>query len=313
MSALEERAEGAPQTVAAHVRRMLDVPWTKAKALCTSGRVWVDGQRAQDPARRVPAGALIRVEPEAPRVRKGVLPDDAVLFVDPQVVVVDKPAATLTLPFDGDERDTLVDRVRAYLQRRAGGRKNQRDAFVGVVHRLDKDTTGVLVFARTMKAKRSLEAQLREHTMGRRYLAIAHGAPESTTHVSHIVRNRGDGLRGSWGTRPHHRGAPPADAKRSVTHVEVLERLRGASLVACRLETGRQHQIRIHLAEAGAPLVGERVYIRDFAGPAIEAPRPMLHAAELAFDHPTTGERVRFERDPPADLRRVLESLRVPT
>ncbi|MCA9610274.1 MAG: hypothetical protein KC619_31985, partial [Myxococcales bacterium] len=197
---------------------MLDVPWSKAKALCSSGRVRVDGERALDPAARVPRGALVAVDPEGKRLRKGVLPDEAVVHLDAWVVVVDKPADTLTLPFEGDERDTLVDRVRALLARRGSGRKKQRDAFIGVVHRLDKDTTGVLVFARTMPAKRALEAQLREHTVGRRYLAIVHGTPTSKTHVSHLIQDRGDGLRGSWGTRPHHRGAPPADAKRSVTH-----------------------------------------------------------------------------------------------
>src|SRR5690606_29457894 len=101
----------------------------------------------------------------------------------------------------------------------------------------------------------------------------------------------------------------PSDAKRAVTHVRALERLAGATLVECRLETGRQHQIRIHLSEAGHPLVGETVYVRGFAGPRIEAPRPMLHALELAFDHPRTGERVRFEKAPPEDFRAVLRAL----
>ncbi|MBX3274369.1 MAG: RluA family pseudouridine synthase [Sandaracinaceae bacterium] len=301
MPAIEGRAEDDGQTLAAHVRRLCDVPWSRAKALCASGRVWLDGARALDPARRVAAGSLVRIEPEARRVRPGVLADEALVHLDAELVVVDKPAGTLTLPFEGDERDTLVHRVRALLLSRAG-RKGARDPFVGVVHRLDKDTTGVLVFARTMAAKRALEAQLRAHTMGRRYLAIAHGAPQATTHTSWIARDRGDGLRGSV--------RDPRDAKRSVTHVEVLERLRGASLVACRLETGRQHQIRIHLAEAGCPLVGERVYVRDYDGPRIDAPRPMLHAAELALDHPRTGERVRFERPPPADFQATLTRLR---
>lgn len=308
---IERRVEEGGETLAAVVRELLSVPWSRAKSLCSSGRVWVDGERALDPARRLEAGAMVRVEPEGRRLRRGALPDEAIVHADAHVIVVDKPAATLTLPFDGDEKDTLLHRVRAALARKQGRRTRNRDPFVGVVQRLDKGTTGVLVFARTMKAKRSLEEQLREHTMGRRYLGITHGVPRSQTIVSSIVRDRGDGLRGSWGTRPRHHGPAPKDAKRSVTHIEQLERLRGASLVACRLETGRQHQIRIHLAEAGHPLVGERVYIRDYEGPRVDAPRPMLHAAELSFDHPHTGERVTFERSPPSDFISVLSRLRL--
>ena len=159
-------------------------------------------------------------------------------------------------------------------------------------------------------AKTSLKEQLYEHTVTRRYLAIVHGVPASATHETWIVQDRGDGLRGSWGQRSHHRGDRPERAKRSLTHVELLASAgREAALVACRLETGRQHQIRIHLSEAGHPLVGERVYVRDFRGARIEAPRPMLHAAELAFDHPRTGERVRFELPPPNDFERVRARL----
>lgn len=308
---IEGRAEVEGETVAAHVRRLLDVPWTRAKELCASGRVWVDEARALDPAARVAAGALVRVDPEGKKLRRGELPDEAIVHLDSDLVVVEKPAGLLTLPFEGDEKDTLVDRVRALLVRRAGGRQRRRDPFVGVVQRLDKDTSGVLVFARTMPAKRSLEAQLRAHTVHRRYLAIAHGRVEARTHVTFLVQDRGDGLRGSWGTRPGHRGPPPGDAKRSVTHVERIELLRDASYIACRLETGRQHQIRIHLAESGHPLVGERVYVRDYEGPRIEAPRPMLHAAELGLVHPRTGEPLSWSREPPADFRAALAALAI--
>ncbi len=305
----EERVVGeaeAGATVSAIVREMLELPWSKARALCTSGRVHVDGERALDPAMRVAAGARVTVTPDAPRLRKGVLPREAIVHLDADVVVVDKPAGVLTLPYDEGDRDTLADTTRALLRRMD---RRERDPMIGVVQRLDKDTTGVLVFARNAKAKRALEAQLREHSVTRRYVAIVHGEAEDGRHETFLVQDRGDGLRGSWGRSTHHRGPPPADAKRSITHVRVLERLRGATLVECRLETGRQHQIRIHLSEAGHPLVGEAVYIRGFAGPRIEAPRPMLHALELAFDHPRTGARVRFEREPPADFEKVRRAL----
>lgn len=310
---MDERREivvGSEQrgaTVAAVVRELLAVPWSKARALCESGRVLVDGARATDPAARVEAGARVEVNPSAPKRTKGFLPRESILHVDADVVVVAKPAGVLTLPYDEGDRDTLVDRTRALLRKID---KRARDPMIGVVQRLDKDTTGVLVFARTMKAKRALEDQLREHSVTRRYAAIAHGEVRDARHETWIVQDRGDGLRGSWGTMPFHRGAPPSTAKRAVTHVALRERLDGASLVECRLETGRQHQIRIHLSESGHPLVGEPVYIRGFAGPRIDAPRPMLHALGLAFDHPRTGERARFELPPPEDFEAVLRALR---
>lgn len=294
-------------TVSAVVRELYAVPWSKARELCTTGRVTVDGRRALDPAMRVRSGATLEVDPTAPRLRKGVLPREAVVHVDADVIVVNKPAGVLTVPYEQGDRDTLVDQTRAALRRID---PKLRDPHVLAVQRLDKDTTGVLVFARNVRAKRALEEQLRAHTVARRYVAIAHGRAHSARYETMIVQDRGDGLRGSWGTMPFHRGAPPADAKRAVTHISLKEELAGASLLECRLETGRQHQIRIHLSEAGHPLVGEPVYVRGFAGPRIDAPRPMLHAVELAFDHPRTGKRVRFTREPPEDFREVLVALR---
>ncbi|MCA9602941.1 MAG: RluA family pseudouridine synthase, partial [Myxococcales bacterium] len=118
------------------------------------------------------------------------------------------------------------------------------------------------------------------------------------------------GLRGSVGHFRPARGAPPADARRAVTHARRIALLRDASLVECMLETGRQHQIRIHLSEAGHPLVGERVYIRDYAAPLLEAPRPMLHATELGFEHPRTGESMQFAVPAPPDFAATLAGLR---
>jgi 23S rRNA pseudouridine1911/1915/1917 synthase len=127
-----------------------------------------------------------------------------------------------------------------------------------------------------------------------------------------LLPDRGDGLRGSHGHFRRAKGDAPPDAKRAVTHASPIASLTRATLVECRLETGRQHQIRIHLSEVGHPLVGERVYIRDYAGPKIEAMRPMLHARTLGFTHPRTGERMVFEQEPPADFRAMVESLRPP-
>ncbi|MBX7196640.1 MAG: RluA family pseudouridine synthase [Sandaracinaceae bacterium] len=318
--------EDSGKTLAAVLRaRMPDASWNRVRELCSSGRVRVDDDEQLDAHVRVRGDETIVVDPQARKRTVGVLDPRDVLHLDEDVIVVDKRAGVMTVPFDEGDRDTLADQVRALLLRearakheratKAARRTTHLDVDVGIVQRLDKDTTGVIVFARRHGAKRALDQQIRAHTAERRYLAIVHGHAHDATYRSHLVEDRGDGLRGSWGTRRHHEGPPPEDAKESVTHVRFLERLGTdacpASLVECRLETGRQHQIRIHLSEAGHPLVGEPVYIRGFAGPVIEAPRTMLHAASLAFLHPRTGRSVRFEAPLPRDFDKLLAALRV--
>ncbi len=299
--------EGA--TLAAVVRGMTPgLSWNRARELCTTGRVRVGGEVETDDARRLRAKDMVHVDPGAPRLRRGVLAADAIVFVDRDVVVVRKPAGMLTVPYEQGDRDTLVDVARAALRKRDRGDRHY-DPMLGVVQRLDKDTTGLLVMARTVVAKRHLAQQLRVHSVERRYLAIVHGEARDATHETVLMSNRGDGLRGSWGVWRPARGSPPGDAQRAITHVRVVERLRGATLVECRLETGRQHQIRIHLSEAGTPLVGEQVYIRDYDGPRIQAPRPMLHAWVLGFEHPRTGAPMRFEDPPPRDFEEVAKRL----
>jgi 23S rRNA pseudouridine1911/1915/1917 synthase len=213
----------------------------------------------------------------------------------------------LSVSDEAGNKDTLVDHARTLLRRMGG---HGADARLGVVHRLDRETSGLMMFTRTAHAKRALATQFREHTIDRVYHAIAHGAVAAARVETYLLPDRGDGLRGSYGVFRRAKGDVPPDAKYAVTHVIPIAGLARATLVECRLETGRQHQIRVHLSELGHPLVGERVYIRDYAGPRIEAPRPMLHARTLGFAHPRTGERMRFERDPPDDFRAMVESLR---
>jgi 23S rRNA pseudouridine1911/1915/1917 synthase len=298
----------AGRTLASVVRRLLDdLPWSKARDLCKTGRVLVDGEAELDPATRVREGAEVSVDVAAPKLRHRGLSEDALVHADRDLVVVRKPAGIATAPFERGERDTLVDLARITLRRLEGGRGSPP---LRVVQRLDKETSGLLVFARTRAAERHLQQQLRAHTVERRYLAIVHGRPRPGTHDSLLVPDRGDGLRGSWGTRRSHRGEAPKSARRAVTHVEVIERLGDCNLIACSLETGKQHQIRIHLSEAGCPLVGERVYIREHAGPLVEAGRCMLHAEVLGLIHPRSERRVRFEEPPPSDFEGLLERLR---
>ena len=296
-------------TVAAVVRQQTGVAWSLARRLCTEGRVRVNGQRCLDPASRVAPGTVIAIDQQSPKLRTGLLAESAIVFCDRDVVVVDKPAGLLSVADEPENRDTAVDCTRTLLRRM---HKGGVDAALGVVHRLDKDTSGLLVFARTAHAKRALATQFREHTIDRIYHAIVHGAVAAKRVETFLLLDRGDGLRGSYGRFRRAKGDAPSEAKRSVTHIRPIAALAGATLVECRLETGRQHQIRIHLSELGHPLVGERVYIRDYAGLQIEAMRPMLHARTLGFRHPRTGERVLFQREPPADFQATLDSLRPP-
>jgi len=212
---------------------------------------------------------------------------------------------------------TLEELVPEAIQRQLlarGGAKKRRLAPVRAVHRIDRETSGLVAFARTVPAARILAEQFRLHTTHRRYLALVVGRARGGTIRSHLIRDRGDGRRGS--------GDDDEEGKLAVTHVAPVEHFGDAyTLVECHLETGRTHQIRIHMSEIGHPVCGERVYYQTRSGgghqprsgvPKDEskAPRIMLHAAELGFVHPESGEELRFESPLPADIRRVLAALR---
>jgi 23S rRNA pseudouridine1911/1915/1917 synthase len=175
------------------------------------------------------------------------------------------------------------------------------------VHRIDRDTSGLVLFARNRATAENLMKQFRKHTVDRRYLALTRGLPGAGRIESILVRDRGDGRRGST------RKTSPPDGKRAVTHVKVLETFDGFALVECRLETGRTHQVRIHLGEASAPLCGDTVYDRPINGKPLPdgsgAARPMLHAVRLGFTHPETGDVMTWEVPPPEDFTKVLKRL----
>jgi 23S rRNA pseudouridine1911/1915/1917 synthase len=288
------------------VRSLFGTSWGKARGWIEGGKVRVSGALVTDPTARVAAGVEIAVNEAARRPQAEELADGDVAFADSQVVVVRKPPGLSTIPYDGTEIDTLDARVRAWLERKRLTPRGQRPT-LGIVHRLDKETSGLVVFTRTWLAKQALSSQFRHHTVYRRYLAIAHGDVPERTLRSFFVENRGDGLRGS------KRGPgrkPPSDGREAITHVTRVEPLAGATLVACRLETGRTHQIRIHLSESGNPLVGERVYVRGYTGALLEAPRLMLHAAELGFVHPATESEMRWELPIPDDMLAVIARLK---
>lgn len=301
------------------VRGLFHTSWGTARAWIASGKVRVAGEVVTEPSARVRAGQTLDFDERARRSTKDAA-EAAIVYVDAHIVVVAKPPGVSTVPYEGSmtrassptsERDALDARVRAWLSRstRAAGRRDMRPN-LGIVHRLDKETSGLVVFTRTWLAKQRLAAQFRKHTVLRKYLAIAYGAVTSRTIRSFLVEDRGDGLRGS--IRGAGRQASIRGAREAITHVEAIESLNGATLVACRLETGRTHQIRIHMSEAGHPLVGERVYVRGWAGTPIPAPRLMLHASELGFVHPATEQAMCWEQPMPEDMCEVWRRLRRP-
>jgi 23S rRNA pseudouridine1911/1915/1917 synthase len=279
------------------------LPWSRVRRLIETGKVKVAERVVTDPACPVDPGQRIEIVPNAPRpATRERLSSEAIVLVDDQVVVVSKPAGISAVPFEPGERGTLQELVRAWLNKTAQRRGDRATGDLGIVHRIDKETSGLLVFTRTVTAKRHLAQQFRFHTVERSYLAVVHGRLSSMTLRSSIVRDRGDGLRGA--SRDPNLGQP------AVTHVKPLQALQGATLVQCRLETGRTHQIRIHLSEAGHPIVGEPVYVRGYPGPQLPAPRLMLHAAVLGFEHPNGRKQVRFEEPMPTDMAEVVARLR---
>ena len=285
------------ETLAAFVKTRTGVPWSVAKRQIAGGKVFVDGACTTAVDLRLAAGQSVELRAGAPRphdpAREGVLVHD-----DAHVVVIDKPSGVNSVPYEDRETGTAMDLIRGAWRRQG---KAATTVALHVVHRIDRATSGLLMFAKTKKAELGLAAQLRAHTVRRSYLCVAHGAVATGRIESYLVRDRGDGLRGST-TRLDQ-------GKRAVTHVEALRALRGATLCEVRLETGRTHQIRIHLAEAGHALVGEEVYVRDHRGPVLTSARLLLHAATLGFDHPVTGARVELSSPLPPDFVRALEHL----
>ncbi len=303
-----------PLLLDAAVRARFELSWGKARDYVKGGKIKVDGAVVTEPTARVGPSAEITLDLRAPRPRGHTELDEArVVYFDGHVIVVDKPAGISTIPYDESETGTLDERVRAFLARRDRGasRAGGSRPALGVVHRIDKETSGLVVFTRTWLAKQALSAQFREHTVHRRYYAIVHGVLGARTFRSHLVEDRGDGLRGSIEARgARGRKGTHGEPQLAITHVEPIEALEGATLVACRLETGRTHQIRIHLSEAGHPLLGERVYVRGYPGEPIPAPRMMLHAKELGFVHPATEEEVAWEAEVPEDFRETWDRLK---
>jgi 23S rRNA pseudouridine1911/1915/1917 synthase len=315
-----------------------ELSWSQTKKLLSSRQVSVNGAMCLDAGRRVKSGDVVHVF-EHPKTPQPTEQDVDLLYWDADVIVVVKPALMTTLRHR-DERNwsasrknlqpTLDEVLPRVLQRaesaensdaergehhrrdrsrkpgRRDGRDRRRLPKVTAVHRLDRDTSGVMIFARNAAAERSLVKQFKEHSIDRVYRAVVHGHPEPQKITTRLIRDRGDGLRGTTTSE--------TEGEDAVTHVRPLEDLGEYSLVECRLETGRTHQIRLHLSELGHLVCGDPLYWRRHGATNIDdqsgAPRLALHAARLAFNHPRFGERMDFDAELPRDLEKFVRRLR---
>ena len=312
--------EQAQQTLVTLLRQWLPgESWTQVRKLLTGRLIQVNGNLCLDEGRRLKAKEVVRIM-EHSQATPPKDDDVKIRYIDLHIVIVEKPAGMTTLRH-AEERDwpTRRKQVQPTLDEvlpkviakfdKTRPPKGKRPPRVRAVHRLDRETSGLMVFARTPEAEQKLVQMFRKHDMHRQYVAIVQGKLEAQTIASDLVRDRGDGKRGSTTLKDV--------GQHAVTHVKPIEYLDGYTVVECRLETGRTHQIRIHLSELGHVLCGEKVYhtplfqkaIPDHSG----ASRIALHAAELGLTHPITGEKLHFKMPLPRDMAELLKRLRAKT
>lgn len=279
----------------------------RLKALVNAGAVTVDGRQERDPARKMKGGEAVAVLVPPARPAEAVSQDIPldIRFEDDHLLVVEKPAGLVVHPAAGNLDGTLVNALLHHCAGRLSGIGGV--ARPGIVHRIDKDTSGLLVVAKTDRAHAGLAAQFAKHTIGRRYLAVVAGLP--TPPAGRIETN----LARSDANRQKIAVVSPPKGKHAVTHYRVLEPLKNSALVECRLETGRTHQVRVHMAHIGHPLLGDPVYGQGRLGDLCRRlgfHRQALHAAALTFEHPITKEMLSFESVAPDDIQELLSVLR---
>ncbi|HEY2736633.1 MAG TPA: RluA family pseudouridine synthase [Polyangiales bacterium] len=287
-------------------RRRAGMSRAQVQTLIEAGRIELAGVAVRA-STKVKAGALITVRP-LPPPPSAAEPEDLpldVLFEDSELLVVMKAAGMVVHPAPGHAGGTLVNALRHRQSVRE--LEQEETERPGIVHRLDKDTSGVMVVAKTIAAREGLIAQFQKHDLTREYRAIVlgHPAPSLTLDTWH-ARHPFDRKR--FTTRVER-------GKRAITHVRVIERLHGASLLACTLETGRTHQIRVQLSEHGHPILADSLYGTTARDPRVALAadaigRQALHARTLGFRHPITRESLLFEAPPPDDFERALHALR---
>lgn len=286
------------------VSRGLPHTRSQIKRMIDQGACVINGAPAQ-PAKRLRAGDSVVFTPLPPEPVKA-LPEEiplSVLYEDHVLIVVDKPAGMVVHPAAGHSHGTLVNALLGYCQLTDTG-----DPFrPGIVHRLDKLTSGVMVASKQPLAHAGLAEQFSCHSVERRYWAVVAGRPVPGRGVFDTLHGRRPNDRKRFSSRVKQ-------GRRAITHYRVLQDLQGASLVEAKLETGRTHQVRVHFADHGHPVLGDPTYGRPPTDPAARAAssvigRQALHARVLAFDHPGTGERLRFVSPPPADMQQLIAQL----
>ena len=285
-----------------------DLSRERVKALIADGKVTVDGVVATIAKAKVHEGQsyIIHIPPlQDPQA----LPQDipiTVVFEDEHLIVVDKPAGMVVHPAAGNMDGTLVNALLHHCEGQLSGIGGV--ARPGIVHRIDKDTSGLLVVAKSDAAHEGLSRQFADHSLERAYIAVCYGYPVATKGTVNERIGRSE-------TNRKKMAVLHSEAKRgkhAVTHYKVLERLYGCSVIECRLETGRTHQVRVHLASIGHALLGDQGYGRSntLIRPILKQlgfERQALHAATLGFDHPITGNFLRFSSEIPADMRELID------
>ncbi len=333
------REHNVGQTLLEMLRRVFaNKSDNEIRRLISTRRVQIDGNVCFDSHRRLRKGEMLRVHDDGVRPPPGEQ-DVNIRFQDEHLMVVEKPAGVTSVREDEDDgrrskQPTLDELLQRLVDRDGLGKLPGRGAGakpaaqknrhnlkhivnakkvrmkVRPVHRLDRDTSGLMVFALSPAAQEALERMFADHALDRAYMAVVHGKIAGRTIESDFVRDRGDGLRGSLPA-----GKADDQARHAVTRIKLIRHIgEQYSLIDCQLETGRTHQIRIHLSEAGHMLCGERVYTRPAPGSSPTqdvsgAPRQALHAYRLAFTHPITGKPHTFESKLPRDLHKWLSKL----
>ena len=287
---------------------------SRIKALIEQGHLKLGGATIMDPALRVKPGQAFTLEipPAAPAQPRGQAIDLNIVYEDDDLIVIDKPAGMVVHPAPGNPDNTLVNALIAHCGDSLSGIGGERRP--GIVHRIDKDTSGLIVAAKNDAAHQALSAAFEKHDIERAYLCLVWGVPSPTSGA----------ITGNIGRHPVDRkrmAVVSRGGKPAVTHYRVLKSFGlGAALVECRLETGRTHQIRVHMTKLGHPLIGDPVYGKPTAArrgrlplearAAAEAfPRQALHATLLGFNHPRTGQHLVWRSESPEDFRRLERDL----
>ena len=301
-----------PELVAAHLSR------SRIKALIEEGQVSLRGAVMRDPAKKLAPGDAVTllVPPPAPAEPQAENIALTIVYEDDHLIVIDKPAGLVVHPASGHETGTLVNALIAHCGESLSGVGGVKKP--GIVHRIDKDTTGLLVVAKTDAAHHGLSALFADHgrtlSLTREYLAFVWGVPDRAHGTIETYLGRHNIQRERMAVVPESRG------REAITHWEKVADYGVASLIRCQLETGRTHQIRVHMAHIGHPLIGDATYGAGFktkvtklsedARAAVAAlGRQALHAATLGFEHPITGEEMMFESELPEDLAALMTAL----